>query len=240
MNTNLEDYEGVVDRIAVDFDTPDVDGVYQIAEQRHRQRRSIQQGAAAFAFLLVAVGAALWLNQPRTSEVATEPPTDENAIVDTTAAVEEDAVASPTNELRDLFISTQTWTPIARTGIPIPEPFHNSEALSFFTAQDGDGLSFVSCEVSAYAIDWLPDGYTITDEYDTGDSPLNGCDPGQEGIAATPIQTGEKVAVTSNNDGSYTLTGSAWSLTITGETPAQPSTTEAPETTTTTTEPQSD
>lgn len=236
MNANLEDYDGVVDRIAEDFATPDVSGVYQIVEKRHRQRRHVQQGTAVFALILVFAGAALWVNRPQVSEVATEPPAAEDVIVTTTTTIEETAVASSPNELRDLLLATRSWTPIARTGIP--ETGSYAEHVRFFRSSGVDSVSLQSCLiVPPYTIDWEPDGFTVTGVDLEAELDARGCDePGQEGIALAPVQTGEKVTITPNNDGTYELTGIDWSLTISAaEAPTQPTTTEAANTTTTTT-----
>ena len=231
MKTNLEDYDGVVDRIADDFTTPDVAGIYQIAEKRHQRRRTVQQCAAVLALLLTITGTTLWINQPLTSEVATEPPlaTSDEA----TTTTNETAAVTNTDELRDLFISTPSWTPIARSGIP--EGGGSFEAVTFQRARGNDNMFFASCLiVPPYIIDWEQDGFTVNGKDLQAELDARGCDqPGQEGIGAAPVQTGEKVTITDNRDDTYTLTGNAWTLTITPMTqaPANPEPTETPTTT---------
>lgn len=219
MNTNLEDYEGVIDRIANNFKTPGVSGVYQLAERRYQKRRTIQQGAAVLTLLLVATTTAtLWINQPQTSEVATESPGIHDDATQTSTTSEE-AMANASNELRDLFISTRRWRPIARTGIPETSFFE--EHVVFYQSSGSDGIALQSCMgAPPHIIDWHPDGFAVTGiDVETAND-TRGCEAGQEGIANTPVQVGEKVVVANNSDGTYTLTGDTWELTITPVTQA--------------------
>ena len=214
-----DDIENVINDMTDDLTLPNVGNIHTIAAQRKQKRQTATKIGGITAAVLLIAGLGFWFARPEPTQLATGNETDSasGAVADDSAPILLDELEEWPGDtgFRDFFLAMpRGWTPVDRIGVPETDYFQ--EQVYFYSSPNGDGIGFASCVVATpFIIEWTTSGFAVIGRDVQAALELIACENvGQEGVAATPIQSGETVAVTQNNDGTYTLEGHLWSLRI--------------------------